>query len=115
MKIPNSWNAVFSEVFYDKEVSVLVRADQYDAEGGLITSANVPSSVFFGNVRYTNLKAVQETLGLRYEIDIAITASINTSIAINNIVQYQNKKYLVTDVMPYDSHLLIVGKIWKSE
>lgn len=115
MKIPNSWNSVFSNTFYDKEISVLVRADQYDSEGGLVTTAVVEASSFFGNVRFTKLDAIQESLGLRYEIDLAITTSPDISIHLNNVISYKDVKYLVTDVIPYDSHLLVVCKIWKSE
>ena len=115
MKIPNSWGSVFSNIFYDKEISVLVRADQYDSEGGLVTSAEVESYSFFGNVRFTKLDVIQENLGLRYEIDMTITAPLSTSINLNNIVSYKDLKYLVTDVIPFDSHLMVVCKIWKSE
>jgi hypothetical protein len=113
MKIPNSWNSVFSNTFYDKEISVLVRADQYDSEGGLVTTATVEESSFFGNVRFTKLDVIQEKLGLRYEIDLAITTSPDTSVGLNNVVSYKDVKYLVTDVIPFDSHLLVVCKIWK--
>jgi hypothetical protein len=92
-----------------------VRADQYDSEGGLVTTAEVEASSFFGNVRFTKLDAIQENLGLRYEIDLAITTSLDSVVNINNLVSYKNVKYLVTDVIPFDSHLLVVCKIWKSE
>lgn len=115
MKIPSNWNSVFSNIFYDKEISVLIRSDQYDSEGGLVSVATVPSSSFFGNVRFKNLEADQENLGLRYNIDIVITAPLDTSIELNNILEYRNIKYLITDLMPFDSHLMVVCRRWKSE
>lgn len=115
MKIPSNWNSVFSNIFYDKEISVLVRADQYDSEGGLVTSAEVEASSFFGNVRFKTLEADQENIGLRYDVDMTITAPLGTSVNLNDVLKYKDRKYLVTDLMPFDSHLTVVCKIWKSE
>jgi hypothetical protein len=113
MMIPNDWNSVFSLLFYDKEISVLTRVDQYDTEGGLITTTEEELTSFFGNVRFTKLDVVLDNLGLRYEIDISITNSLSSDVSINDLVSYGNVKYLITDVIPYDSHLMVVGKVWK--
>lgn len=114
MKIPSNWNSIFEKTFYDKQVDVLSRHDTYDSEGGLIT--NIDSgilSTFFGNVRFDNLKAIQENYGLKEKIDLIITAPTNTSLDLNNLVRYESKEYLITDVIPFDSHLMVACKIWK--
>ena len=111
MKIPSNWNTVFSNVFYDKTIDVLKREDTFDNEGGLISTVVYDYS-FNGNVRFDNLKQVQEDLGLVESINIAITTQVR-DLPLNSIFQYQDKKYLVTDAVPFDSHLMVVGKKWK--
>lgn len=114
MKIPANWNNLFSNVFYDKTINVLTRADSYDAEGGLVTNTDDASRTINCNVRFTNLEALQESMGLRYKIDLALTMSTEEEMALNSIIGYETRKYLVTDVIPFDSHILAVCKIWKS-
>lgn len=114
MLIPSDWNSIFSKIFYDKNIDILSREDSYDAEGGLITNTGVMST-FKGNVQFNNLKAVQEGLGLLYKIDMTITTQNTVTVDINSILKYQNIKYLVTDVIPFDTHKMVVCKIWKSQ
>jgi len=114
MKIPATWNKIFANVFYDKTINVLTRADSYDDEGGLITSADTVARTIDCNVKFTNLDVLQQSIGLRYEIDMAITMATTESIALNSIIGYESRKYLITDVIPFDSHILVVCKIWKS-
>jgi len=114
MKIPATWNKLFANVFYDKTINVLVRSDSYDDEGGLITTADTIARTINCNVKFKNLDVIQQIIGLRYEIDMAITMATTESIALNSLIGYENRKYLVSDVIPYDSHILVVCKIWKS-
>lgn len=114
MLVSNDWNSIFSKVFYDKSIDILNRTDTYDAEGGLVTSTGAMST-FKGNVQFNNLKAVQEELGLLYKIDMTITTQTTVSLEINSILSYQDNKYIVTDVIPFDTHKVVVCKIWKSQ
>lgn len=105
--------AEIANVFYDKEVSVLVKQETIDSEGGVVKGGETIKSTFKGNVRFTALAKIQAEIGLADQIDIAITCDPSTDITVDDLLQYAGKKYVATDVLPYDSHILIVGRKWQ--
>lgn len=113
MLIPKSMKSAIADIFYDKKIDVLDIEHSFDAEGGNIKIPNNIKDTFKGNVRFINLKAVQEEYGIDYQIDIAITTYKETLINVNDVFSYENKKYKVKDAIPHDSHLLIVGELWQ--
>ena len=113
MYIPKTMTKAITKNFYDKTVDVLTNEVTTDAEGGVNYKGLVTASSFNGNVSFSNCKKIQEEYGLDYEIDISITADVNTSIAINDIIKYDNITYNVTDVLTSDSHILIVATKWR--
>ncbi|MDL2235450.1 hypothetical protein LJC07_04750 [Christensenellaceae bacterium OttesenSCG-928-L17] len=115
MFIPNSFKEQVADTFYDKSVDVLDKTEAIDSEGGLVKTSESVKSTFKCNVRFTALGALQEEIGLVENIDIAITCSTDTAVVVDDILQYDGVKYATTDVLPYDSHRLIVGKKWQSE
>lgn len=115
MLIPKSMKSSISEAFYDKEISILDTSETFDAEGGLVKDANNIKDTFKGNVRFINLKAVQEEYGLDYQIDVAITTFREVNVKVADVISYLDKKYFVKDAIPNDSHLLIVGELWQSK
>jgi len=102
-----------AQVFYDKTVEVLTTNVITDAEGGVNYKGLATIDNFNCNVNFSNCKKIQEEYGLDYEIDISITADINTNIAINDLIKYNNVVYNVTDILPTDSHILIVATKWR--
>lgn len=102
-----------ANAFYDKTVLVLGKSSQVDAEGGITYKGLATVDSFKGNVSFSNCKKIQEEYGLDYEIDISITASIDTNIRVNDIIKYNDVVFNVNDVLPSDSHILIVATKWR--
>ena len=109
MYIPKSMTKTIANTFYDKTVDVLSSLVITDAEGGVTSKGLTTVSSFKGNVSFSNCKRIQEEYGLDYAIDISITTDVNTEISINDFIKYEKVIYNVTDVLPTDSHILIVA------
>ena len=101
-----------AKTFYDKTISVLEQVVTTDAEGGVIGKGYDVLENFKGNVNFSNCKQIQEEYGLDYNIDVSITTNYNL-LNINDIIKYQEVIYKVTDILPSDSHLLVVATIWR--
>ena len=99
--------------FYDKTVSILTDNVTIDAEGGVNHTGTAVSSTFKGNVSFSNCKEIQEEYGLDYNIDVSITTDTSTNVAIDDIISYDNIVFKVTDVLPSDSHVLVVATKWQ--
>lgn len=130
MYIPKTMKKQIAKYFYDKEILVMKKNISRDAEGGLHTKAERVSYKFYGNVSFSNFGRIQEDYGLDYNIDISITASPETFDAelvyerdkiyikntneiileLNDIISYIGKEYKVTNIIPTDSHILVLGK-----
>lgn len=113
MYIPKSMKKRIANTFYDKTVDVLNNDIIIDTEGGVSYKGLATTDSFNGNVSFSNCKKIQEEYGLDYEIDISITADTDTSININDIIKYDDVIYNVTDILPSDSHILIVATKWR--
>lgn len=112
MYIPKSMMKQIANTFYDKEVSVLVKIDSIDAEGGVNSKGYEVLDNFKCNVNFSNCKQIQEEYGLDYNIDVSITTDYKL-LNINDIIKYQDVVYKVTDVLPSDSHILVVATKWR--
>ncbi len=112
MYIPKEMNKVIASVFYDKTVKVLESVTETDSEGGVISKGITEIDSFKGNVSFSNCKKIQEDFGLDYDIDIAITTDYTEDL-FKKYLKYNDIVYAVTDIKPYDSHVLILGKVWK--
>lgn len=109
MYIPNSMKKKIASAFYDKEISVLEKKTTIDAEGGMMSNAIEIKDNFKGNVSFSNCKKIQEEYGLDYEIDISITTNYD-KLKINDLISYKELIYNVCDILPSDSHFLIVAR-----
>lgn len=112
MYIPKTMTKKIAQVFYDKSVDVLINNVVTDAEGGVIYKGYAVKDNFKANVNFSNCKQIQEEYGLDYNIDISITTDYHL-LKINDIIKYQDVIYNVTDVLPSDSHFLIVATKWR--
>lgn len=113
MYIPKTMMKTIANVFYDKTVEVLNNSTTTDSEGGVTSKGLTVVNSFQGNVSFSNCKKIQEEYGLDYVVDISITSCNNTNISINDFIRYQNVIYNVTDVLPSDSHILIIATKWR--
>lgn len=113
MYIPKTMTKAITKAFYDKTVDVMDNVITTDAEGGVTSKGLNVIDSFNGNVSFSNCKKIQEEYGLDYEIDISITADKNTDISTSNYIKYQDVIYNVTDILPSDSHILIVATKWR--
>ena len=113
MYIPQTMKNKIANTFYDKTVEIMSNQTIVDAEGGVTSKGLAVIDSFNGNVSFSNCKKIQEEYGLDYEIDISITADIDTDISINNYIKYNDIIYDVTDILPSDSHILIVATKWR--
>ena len=101
-----------AKTFYDKEIYHLDKDEIVDAEGGVNIKSMGVLETFKSNVNFSNCKKIQEEYGLDYNIDISVTTNYD-SVKINDIIQSNGVIYKVTDVLPSDSHILIVATKWR--
>jgi len=110
MLFPDSAKNTIANTFYDKTVEILNQETSIDAEGGVVRSTPTVQSTFQGNAQFTNLGEAQAELGLVESINILITCSTDVSIKLNDRIRYDGVEYVVTSVIPTDSHLTIGGR-----
>lgn len=113
MYIPKMMINKIANTFYDKEFTILKEESGFDEEGGIINGSTKNVGDYKGNVSFSQCKVIQEEYGLDYNIDISISTFIGTPIELNDIIEYQDKKYKVTDILKSDSHITIVGVLCK--
>ena len=101
-----------AKAFYDKTVEVLIDNIITDSEGGVIYKGYAVKDNFKGNVNFSNCKKIQEEYGLDYNIDISITTNYHL-LKLNDLIKFNDVVYNVTDVLPSDSHFLIVATKWR--
>ena len=111
--LPHNFKSTIASTFYDKDISILNESSTKDAEGGRVVKGGTVTGSFKGNVRYENLKEVQKDYGLNYQIDVAITADNTTDLAVGSFIKYSDHIYRVRELLPSDSHLTIIGVLWK--
>ena len=112
MFIPNQMKKQMAKVFYDKTVEVMTSNVITDAEGGVNYKGLAVKDNFNGNVNFSNCKKIQEEYGLDYDIDVSITTNYD-SLKHNDLIKYNDVVYNVTDILPSDSHVLIVATKWR--
>jgi hypothetical protein len=101
-----------ASTFYDKTVEVLVNNIITDDEGGVIYKGQAIKDTFKGNVNFSNCKQIQEEYGLDYNVDISITTNYHL-LKHNDLIKFNDEVYNVTDILPSDSHILIVATKWR--
>lgn len=112
MIIPKDFKEAVAGAFYDKEINRIGETLITEEDGATRTEIGAITGTFVGNPKLSNFKKVQEEYGLDYQIDIVITTSTDVLIDVDEVIQYDNVMYKVTDVLPFDSHKTIVGAIW---
>lgn len=108
MLLPSTFTEQVAKTFYDKPLSVLETIETTDEEGG-VTKETTTTGQILANVRFTSLGVLQEELGLTEKIDISATCRPTEMVEVGQQLEYDGRRYLVTDVLPRDSHKLILG------
>jgi hypothetical protein len=101
-----------AKTFYDKEIHLMNKSVEKDAEGGVKTKGYTVADVFKGNVNFSNCEKIQEEYGLDYKINITITTDCK-DVKKDDILAYNKVLYEVKGIYINDSHVLIVGANWQ--
>ena len=109
MLYPRSAQKAIADAFYDKKFEVLTFETQLGIEGDAV-KAFQKTGEYFGNVRWTNLAKLREELGLTDQINVAISCDKSVSIKAGDYIAIDTRKYFAFEVIPRDSHLLILGR-----
>lgn len=112
MKIPSNFKSQIAAAFYDKEIDILESSVETTNTGWKKELPGDVSSSFNGNVRFDKLAELQEEQGIKETIDIAITCDTEEPVEIGTFLGYINKQYRAVQVIPFDTHKLILAKLW---
>ena len=99
--------------FYDKEIHLMNKSVETDAEGGVKTKGYTVEESFKGNVNFSNCEKIQEEYGLDYKVNISITTDY-TGLEKDAIISYDKVLYEVKGIYIRDSHLLVLGAKWRT-
>ena len=113
MFIPKSMKTVIAKTFYDKEIHLMDKSVETDAEGGVKTKGYTVKDNFNGNVNFSNCEKIQEEYGLDYKVNISITTDY-TGLKKDDIISYDKVLYEVKGIYTRDSHLLVLGATWRT-
>lgn len=102
-----------AKAFYDKEIHLMNKSIEIDNEGGVKTKGYTVKDSFKGNVNFSNCEKIQEEYGLDYKVNITITTDY-TGLEKDNILSYDKVLYEVKGIYIRDSHLLVLGAIWRT-
>ena len=109
MLFPDSASRAISEAFYDKKFEVFTFETQLGLEGDT-TKVFQRVGECSGNVRFANLAKLREELGLMDEIQIAISCDKSVEVKSGDFIEFEKIKYFAFEVIPFDSHLMILGR-----
>ena len=111
MLLPANFNSLIADNFYDKVVSIVEKSTE-DTDGWVSETGTAVVSTFKGNVQFNKLANIQAELGLTELVDVAITCSKDEAIVRGDLFSYDDVTYKASAVIPFDSHLKIVGSKW---
>ena len=101
-----------AKAFYDKEIHLMDKSVEKDAEGGVKTNGYTVKESFKGNVNFSNCEKIQEEYGLDYKVSISITTDYS-GLSKSDIISYDKAFYEVKGIYIRDSHLLVLGATWR--
>lgn len=104
---------VIAKKFYDKEIHLMNKSVEKDAEGGVKTKGYTVKDSFKGNVSFSNCEKIQEDYGLDYKVNISITTNY-IGLEKSDILSYNKALYEIKGIYVRDSHLLVLGSIWRA-
>ena len=114
MLFPDNAKSKIAKAFYDKTVKIYAKTETVDEEGGIVNGF-IAKGTFKGSVRFNSLGELQSELGLTRNIDIAVSCPTDTKVEVDDLLEYNGIKYIVTDALPRDSHKFLMGEKWRAE
>ena len=113
MYIPRIMKTAMAKKFYDKDIHLMNMSIEVDAEGGVKTNGYTVAGGFKGNVNTTNCEKLQEEYGLDYKVSISITTDY-AGLKKTDIIAYDKTLYEVKGIYVRDSHVLVLGALWRA-
>ena len=111
MLLPDDFNRIVADTFYDKDVYILEK--QTTSDDGWIEETGTVQSSFKANVQFSDLGTVQSELGLSERVDVSVTCATSVGLSLDDLFKHDSVTYKASAVVPYDSHLQIVGSKWQ--
>ena len=112
MFIPNTMKTAIAKAFYDKEIHLMDKRTERDAEGSVKTLGYTDKESFKGNVNFSNCEKIQEDYGLDYKVSISFSTDY-TGLTVNDIIRYDGVLYEVKGIYNRDSHTFVLGAKWR--
>ena len=134
MKIPNSFKEAIASNFYDKTFSLYERRSVVEDDGGTYEE-KVFLKDFVGNVTTVNKETMRKDYGLDIDGEVLISTHEELDLKLANFLDgcyeinpttffpvkegkvyfegYLVGNYHIVKVLPYDSHTVLIGKLWK--
>jgi hypothetical protein len=134
MKIPNSFKNAIADVFYDKTFSLYERRTVVEADGGTYEQKAYIDD-FKGNITNVNSETMRKEYGIDVEGEVLISTHEDLDLRLANFIDggflldetyylpiahekvffegYLVGNYHIVKILPYDSHTILVGKLWK--
>lgn len=113
MLVTQTFKDAIQRTFFDKVIDMFSVTSTTEIDGAVRNNVLVAGNQFNGNPRLTNFKAIQKDFGLEYQIDIAVTTTVDAGVTVNSGIRYAGIEYRVTEVFAFDSHTLIIGTKWQ--
>ena len=107
MKIPNSFKEAIASNFYDKEFTVNKISTVKENDGGVYET-----TAFFKKIDGNSYPINKETMLKEFGLDIEGEIAFSTHETFDD-GQYKIGNYRIVKVLPYDSHTVLIGKLWK--
>lgn len=111
MLLPSNFTSLIADTFYDKTVSILSKTTT-TTDGWVDENASTVTSTFKANVQFSRLGEIQSELGLTEQVDISMTCA-DVAVEVGDLVSYDGVTYRLMAVLPFDSHLKVVGTKWQ--
>lgn len=112
MRVPKDFTTRIAATFYDKEVSVYASTEEVGQFGSKRIIAAPTEETFMANVQYSKLDQIAKEYGLTEGIDVRITCAVG--VPLHTIIGYDNRQYKVVQSIPFDTHVMLLGKLWLS-
>ena len=110
MQIPEQFKQVIADTFYDKELKIMTTEKETirDDEGSVIESEkDILKETIKGNFQFSTLEKVQQEYGKEMIAECIVTCN-DTIATVDDVLIYQDKKYEIKAIIPYDSHKTIL-------
>lgn len=111
MKIPNEFEQIIADIFYDKDIEIWTEGTMKDDEGAAIGNGKVEKiDSFKGNFQFSTREYIQQEYGREIEANAIVTCD-KTVAEIGNILVYNKDDYTIKSLIVGDSHttILVLG------